>query len=70
MKNAHLAFLLLAGLDFLRAAGTVLKLAQNRYCVETEREYIYYPFLNTQVTPGQAGPCHTGSEMPQPLSRG
>ncbi|KAL0148071.1 hypothetical protein M9458_056611 [Cirrhinus mrigala] len=53
MKDAHLALPLLAGLDFLRAAGAILELAQNKYGLEADGGYVYYPFLNTQMTPGQ-----------------
>lgn len=51
MKDAHLAFPLLAGLDFLRAAGAILDLTQNRYGLETEEGYMYYPFYNTRMPP-------------------
>jgi len=54
MKDAHLAFPLLAGLDFLRAAGAILELAQNRYGLGTEGGYRYYPFYHTQLNPGLA----------------
>ncbi|KAL0159209.1 hypothetical protein M9458_042934, partial [Cirrhinus mrigala] len=53
MKDAHLAFPLLAGLDFLRAAGAILELVQNKYGLEADGGYVYYPFLNTQMTPTQ-----------------
>ncbi|KAI2647185.1 Transposon Tf2-9 polyprotein [Labeo rohita] len=53
MKDAHLAFPLLVGLDFLRAAGAILELAQNKYGLEADGGYVYYPFLNTQMTPAQ-----------------
>lgn len=43
MKNAHLAFPIIAGLDFLRAAETIVDVGQGRYGLKMERGYIYYP---------------------------
>lgn len=51
MKDANLAFPLLAELDFLRASGAILELAQNKHGQETEGGYMYYPFYNAQMTP-------------------
>lgn len=50
MKDAHLAFLLLDGLDFLRAARAILELAQNRYGLEAEGGYMHYYFSNAWMT--------------------
>ncbi|KAL0146751.1 hypothetical protein M9458_058091 [Cirrhinus mrigala] len=60
LKNTHLAFPLIAGLDFLTATGAVLEVGQGRYGLRSSKGYTYYPFLPSQIPavpttqPGQA----------------
>ncbi|XP_047670887.1 uncharacterized protein LOC125141425 [Tachysurus fulvidraco] len=52
MKDAHLAFPLIAGLDFLTATGAILEVGRCRYALDTEKGYIYHPFLPSHGLPG------------------
>ncbi len=54
MKDAHLAFDLISGLDFLQAAEAILDIGQNRYGLKTETSYKFYPFLTSSITPESA----------------
>ncbi|KAL0199927.1 hypothetical protein M9458_003114, partial [Cirrhinus mrigala] len=56
LKNTHLAFPLIAGLDFLIATGAVLEVAQGRYGLRSGKGYTYYPFLPSQVPAGPVTP--------------
>ncbi|GAA6072915.1 uncharacterized protein LOC125141425 [Tachysurus ichikawai] len=42
IKDAHLAFPLKAGLDFLTATGAILEVGQHRYALSTEKGYTYH----------------------------
>ncbi len=52
MKDSHLAFPLLAGLNFLTATGKILEVEQNSYGLKTESGYNYYLCLPADITPG------------------
>ncbi|KAL0151249.1 hypothetical protein M9458_053440 [Cirrhinus mrigala] len=56
LKNTHLAFPLIAGLDFLSATGAILEMAQGRYGLRSGKGYMYYPFLPSQVPAGPVTP--------------
>ncbi|RXN04493.1 Transposon Ty3-G Gag-Pol poly [Labeo rohita] len=61
LKNTHLAFPLIAGLDFLTATGAVLEVGQGRYGLRSGKGYTYYPFLPSQIPAGpttQSGQAH------------
>ncbi|KAL0152397.1 hypothetical protein M9458_052120 [Cirrhinus mrigala] len=49
LKDAHLAFPLIAGLDFLRVAGALLDVAQSRYGLKTGTSYTFYPFMTSSI---------------------
>ncbi|XP_051980590.1 uncharacterized protein LOC127641718 [Xyrauchen texanus] len=51
MKDAHLAFPLIAGLDFLRAAEAIVDVGQWRYGLKIGKGYIYHPFLTALINP-------------------
>ncbi len=62
LKNTHLAFPLIAGLDFLNATGAVLEVGQGRYGLRSGKGYMYYPFMPSQVSAGRTtplGPAHS-----------
>ncbi|KAL1280056.1 hypothetical protein QQF64_014656 [Cirrhinus molitorella] len=48
LKNTHLAFPLIVGLDFLSATGAVLEVGEGRYGFRSGGGYAYYPFLPAQ----------------------
>ncbi len=52
MKDSHLAFPLITGLDFLTATGAILEVGRNCYGLKTESGYNYYLFLPADFTPG------------------
>ncbi|RXN17379.1 Retrovirus-related Pol poly from transposon [Labeo rohita] len=52
LKDAHLAFPLIAGLDFLRVAGALLDVGQSRYGFKTGTSYTFYPFMTSSIIPG------------------
>ncbi len=56
LKNTHLAFPLIAGLDFLNATGAVLEVGQGRYGLRSGKGYTYYPFMSSQVSAGRTTP--------------
>ncbi len=56
LKNTHLAFPLIAGLDFLNATGAVLEVGQGRYGLRSGKGYTYYPFMPSQVSAGRTTP--------------
>ncbi len=56
LKNTHLAFLLIAGSDFLNTTGAVLEVGQSRYGLRSGKGYTYYPFLPSQVPAGLTTP--------------
>ncbi|RXN06555.1 Transposon Ty3-G Gag-Pol poly [Labeo rohita] len=61
LKNTHLAFPLIAGLDFLTATGAVLEVGQGWYGLRSSKGYTYYPFLPSQIPAGpttQSGQVH------------
>lgn len=49
MKDAHLAFPLIAGLDFLQDTEALLDMGQSRYSLETGTGTTYHPFLTSQI---------------------
>ncbi|GAA6081124.1 uncharacterized protein LOC125141425, partial [Tachysurus ichikawai] len=55
MKDAHLAFPLIAGLDFLTVMGAILEVRQHRYALDTQKGYTYHPFLPSQGIPDPLG---------------
>jgi len=52
MKDAHLAFPLIAGLDFLRATEAVVDVGQGRYGLKVGKGYMYHSFITTTINPG------------------
>ncbi|KAL1246960.1 hypothetical protein QQF64_034304 [Cirrhinus molitorella] len=56
LKNTHLAFPIIAGLDFLSATGAVLEVGQGRYGLGSKKGYTYYPFLPSQGPTDQVTP--------------
>ncbi len=56
LKNTHLAFPLIAGLDVLNATGAVLEVGQGRYGLRSGKGYTYYPFMPLQVSAGRTTP--------------
>ncbi|KAL0159071.1 hypothetical protein M9458_047147, partial [Cirrhinus mrigala] len=52
LKDVHLAFPLIAGLDFLRVAGALLDVGQSRYSLKTGTSYTFYPFMTSSIIPG------------------
>lgn len=49
MKDTHLAFPLIVGLDFLRVAGAILDMGKGRYGLESEKGLTYYLFLSSST---------------------
>lgn len=45
LKDTHLAFPLISGLDFLSATGAILEIGQGRYGLPSGKGYVYHPFL-------------------------
>lgn len=56
MRDSHLAFPVIIGLDFLKLAKVVVDLEQGRYGIRRGKDYEYFPFMS--VLP----PC--SQEMP------
>lgn len=53
MKESHLAFALIVGLDFLNGKIAILAVGNNRYGLKTEKGYTCYPFLSVEFTQGK-----------------
>lgn len=53
MKDAHLVFPLIAGLDFLRATEAIVDVGQGRYGLKVGKGYVYHSFITATINPGR-----------------